>query len=71
MRELLEAHYSICYINCSLYGLKYNIMNEDIYPDNNSIEIYAETFNQDFDDVAFEPESIDDSDEEAANIYGY
>lgn len=46
-------------------------MNEDIYQDKNSIEIYAETFNQDFDDVAFEPESIDDSDEEAANIYGY
>ena len=38
----------------------------------NSIEILGETFNKDFDDIAYEPEVISgDNDEEAANMFGY
>ena len=37
----------------------------------NSIEILGETFNQDFDDIAYEPEVISgDNDEEAAEFFG-
>ena len=37
----------------------------------NSIEILDETFNQDFDDIAYEPEVISgDNDEEAAEFFG-
>ena len=38
----------------------------------NSIEILGETFNQDFDDIAYEPEVISgDNDEEAAEFFGF
>lgn len=43
---------------------------ENIY-DDNLIDIQSETFEKDFDDVAWEPEVIDDSDEEAAELYGF
>jgi hypothetical protein len=36
-----------------------------------SIEINSLTFDQDFDDVGWEPIEIDDSDEEAAEMFGY
>lgn len=37
----------------------------------NSIEILGETFNKDFDDIAYEPEIISgDNDEEAAEFFG-
>lgn len=37
----------------------------------NSIEILGETFNKDFDDIAYEPEVISgDNDEEAAEFFG-
>ncbi len=35
-----------------------------------SIDIYAETFDKDFDDVAWNPKTSDDSDENAAELYG-
>ena len=38
----------------------------------NSVEILSETYNQDFDEIAYEPEVIQgDNDEEAANMFGY
>ena len=38
----------------------------------NSVEILGETFNQDFDDIAYEPEVISgDNDEEAAEFFGF
>ena len=38
----------------------------------NSIEILSETYNQDFDEIAYEPEVIqEDNDEEAANMFDY
>lgn len=38
----------------------------------NSIEILGETFNKDFDDIAYEPEVISgDNDEEAAEFFGF
>ena len=38
----------------------------------NSIEILGETFNKDFDDIAYEPEIISgDNDEEAAEFFGF
>lgn len=36
-----------------------------------SIEIYEEVFDEDFDNVEFEPEVVDDSDEEEQIKYGY
>lgn len=45
--------------------------------DNNSIyveegiDIHAEVLDKDFDDVAWDPEVVDDSDEEAAELFGY
>lgn len=42
----------------------------DIY-DDNSINIHGGTFGQDFDDVGWEPDVIDDSDSESADIFGY
>lgn len=43
----------------------------DIYEDND-INIHAETFDKDFDEVGFEPEVIkNDSDEESKEMYGY
>lgn len=44
--------------------------NNSIYADE-SIEIHIEVFDKDFDDVAWEPEVVDDSDEEAAELFGY
>ena len=36
------------------------------------IEILGETFNKDFDDIAYEPEIISgDNDEEAAEFFGF
>lgn len=38
----------------------------------NSVEILGETFNKDFDDIAYEPEVISgDNDEEAAEFFGF
>ena len=38
----------------------------------NSVEILGETFNKDFDDIAYEPEIISgDNDEEAAEFFGF
>lgn len=34
-------------------------------------DIHSEVFNTDFDDVAFDPIEEDDSDAEAAELYGY
>lgn len=34
-------------------------------------EINAELFNNDLDDLAWEPEVIDDSDKESADLFGY
>lgn len=46
---------------------------EDNKPDyiDNEINIHGEVFDKDFDNVGWEPTEIDDSDEEAANEYGY
>lgn len=44
---------------------------EDIIYEENTIDIHSETFNQDFDEVGWDPKVIDDSDEEAAELYGY
>lgn len=40
-----------------------------IYGDD-TIDIHGETFDKDFDDVGWGPEVVDDSDEEAAELYG-
>lgn len=40
-----------------------------IYSDD-TIDIHGETFDKDFDDVGWESEVEDDSDEEAAELYG-
>ena len=38
----------------------------------NYVKILSETYNQDFDEIAYEPEVIQgDNDEEAANMFGY
>lgn len=42
---------------------------EDIY-NNDTIDIHAETFDKDFDDVGFDPIEVDDSDVDAAELYG-
>lgn len=36
-----------------------------------SMDIHGETFDTDFDEVGWEPEEVDDSDEEAAELFGY
>lgn len=36
-----------------------------------SIDIHEEVFDKDLDEVAYEPTEIDDSDAEAAEMYGY
>lgn len=43
---------------------------EDIY-ENDLVEIYAETFDTDFDYVGFDPIKVDDSDDDAAELFGY
>ena len=40
-----------------------------IYGDD-TVDIHGETFDKDFDDVGWEPEVVDDSDDEAAELYG-
>lgn len=40
-----------------------------IYGDD-TIDIHGETFDKDFDNVGWEPEVKDDSNEEAAELYG-
>jgi hypothetical protein len=35
------------------------------------VSIHGETFDTDFDEVGFEPEVIDDSDDDAANMFDY
>lgn len=42
----------------------------DDYSDD-SLQIHSEVFDKDFDDVGYEPIEFDDSDEEAANMFGY
>jgi len=48
-------------------------MIDDINGDyiDDSIEIHGEVFAQDFDDAGWEPIEVDDSDEEAAQLFGY
>lgn len=41
-----------------------------IYSDD-TVDIHGETFDKDFDDVEYDPVEEDDSDEEAAELYGY
>lgn len=36
-----------------------------------AIEIHGEVLDKDFDEVGWEPQVVDDSDEEAANMFGY
>lgn len=43
---------------------------DEIY-DDYTIDIHAETFDKDFDEVGWEPVSVDDCDIEAAELYGY
>ena len=43
---------------------------EDIYGDD-TIDIHAEIFDKDFDEVGFDPIEEDDSDSEAAELYGF
>lgn len=43
---------------------------EDIY-DDDTIDIHAETFDKDFDEVGFDPIEEDDSDNEFAELYGF
>lgn len=35
------------------------------------VDIHSEVFDKDFDDVGWEPEVADDSDEESQELYGY
>lgn len=53
-----------------LRGSKRKSNMEDVINDD-SIDIHAEVFDKDFDEVAWDPIEIDDSDEEAAETYGY
>ena len=43
----------------------------DNYVEENTVEIHSELLNQDFDEVDWEPQEIDDSDEESAIKYDY
>lgn len=42
----------------------------DCYSDD-SIQIHCEVFDKDFDEVGFDPIEEDDSDSEAAELYGF
>ena len=42
---------------------------DDIYG-NDSVNIHGESFDKDFDDIGWNPEIVDDSNEEAAKLYG-
>lgn len=44
--------------------------NETIYSDN-TIDISSESFDKDFDEIDWNPKTEDDSDEEAAELYGF
>lgn len=46
-----------------------NHLTDDV--DECGIEIHSAAFNNDFDEIGWEPEVIDDSDDDAANIFGY
>lgn len=39
--------------------------------DDYSINIHAEAFDKDFDEIGYDPIKIDDSDAEAAEMFGY
>lgn len=59
---------------CSLYGvLIIKLMKEslDSIYSNNTIDINDKAFNTDFDNIEWEPKVEDDSDSEAAELYGY
>ena len=43
---------------------------DNIIEDDNTIDIHSEVFDKDFDEVGWDPEFVDDSDEEAAELYG-
>lgn len=45
------------------------IMNDD-YAEN-IVEIHGEVLNNDFDEAGWDPIEVDDSDEEAAELFGY
>lgn len=49
------------------------IMIDDITGDyvDDAIEIHSEILNNDFDEAGWDPIEIDDSDEEAAELFGY
>ena len=68
--EIFNHHSSTGEILLSLTTNTSNTSNMNTDNDN-IIEIRSEVFNTDFDDVDFEPHQIDDSDTDAANLYGY
>lgn len=43
---------------------------KDVYSDN-TIDINSEAFTKDFDEVDWNPVEVDDSDEEAKELYGF
>lgn len=44
--------------------------NQDDYLEDDGIEIFSDAFDKDFDEIAFDPEIDDDSDEAEAERYG-
>ena len=63
--------YNIIYLSnkhCA-YNHMLKIVN-NMYEDN-TVNIYTETFDKDFDEVSWEPETDDDLDIEAAELYDY
>lgn len=46
-------------------------MTDEIYCEESFVDIHEEVFDKDLDDVAYEPTEVDDSDNEAAELYGY
>lgn len=44
--------------------------NDNIIEDDSTIDIHSEVFDEDFDEAGWDPEVVDDSDEEAAELYG-
>ena len=54
-------------------GLIIELMKEDttdVYSDN-TIDINSEAFTKDFDEISWNPVEVDDSDEEAKELYGF
>lgn len=43
---------------------------KDVYSDN-TIDINSEAFTKDFDEISWNPVEVDDSDEEAKELYGF